>query len=123
MAESLWASLRRTNIPPAGWTATRLRHQAGQVSRVEPPAFLMERALLLVGQAAVSQPEQRAGSVGREGDLDGCRARCYLGVALPAPGHDQPVRRIDHFVLADRDMFAVHVEAESTTGSRIDLRR
>src|SRR2546423_13735128 len=107
MAESLCGSLRRTNITPAGSTATRLRHQAGQVSRVQPPAFLMERALLLVGQAAVSQPEQRAGSVGREGDLDSRRARRDLGVALPAPGHNKPVRRLDHFVLPDRAVVGV----------------
>src|SRR3989449_9479766 len=76
-----------------GSPASRLRHQAGQISRGEPPAFLMERALLPVGGAAVSQSEQRAGSVGREGDLNSRRARRHLGVAFPAPRHDKPVRR------------------------------
>ena len=76
----------------------------------------MDVALLLVGQVAVPEPEQRVGSVGCEGDLDGRRAWRHFGVAFPSPAEDNSVRRLDELVLADRNMLAVYVEPELAVG-------
>src|SRR5438552_14609258 len=95
-----------------GLSASRLRLQLGQPRGIHPPPLLMDGALLLVGQVAVPEPEQRVGSVGCEGDLDGRRAWRHFGVSLPSPAEDNSARRLDELVLADCKLVAGYVEPE-----------
>ena len=66
----------------------------GKPVQVVVPALAVAGGLL-VGQAVMDQPDQRAVGRGLQGDGHRRRARRQLSLAFPAPGEDDALARLD----------------------------
>ena len=99
-----------------------LGEDASQFANVHPPACAVACTLLVGRESAVAQPQQGARAVLHQSDLDRRRARRHLRIAVPAPRHDEPVRRIDLAILTAGEMLAVDVDPEGTIFARVKLR-
>src|SRR5256885_1925081 len=81
--------------------------EVGQAASVEHPAVRMQAALAFVRQAEVAKPEKSRTLVWRQRDFNRGRSRRDRRMALPAPTHHQPPRRVHFLVFAARDVLAV----------------
>src|SRR2546423_5462704 len=104
--------------------ATSLAPGADEVVQppgVEPPALRVLPTLGFVRQTEVAKPENGRTLVWGQRDFNRGRSRRDRRMALPAPTHHQPPRRVDFLVFAARDVLAVDVDAVTAARPGVEL--
>src|SRR5262249_37760265 len=94
----------------------------GQTTDIMGPAFRMAGALLLVGEAAVGQAQQRSVRLLDEVDLDQARPRRHHLAAVPAEAVGQAVHRHDLAEGAAGETGPGDIDEIEAARLRLDLR-